>query len=103
MTLKKQYLKSKPECTVTFVLPKEIANGAKKVVLIGDFNDWDSKGIKLTKKKDGSFSKQVNLPVGNEYAYRYLIDGEKWENDGLADYYVASPISNEENGVVVIQ
>ena len=102
MTLKKQYLKSKPECKVTFVLSKEIANGAKKVVLVGDFNEWDSKGIKMTKKKDGSFSKQLNLPVGKEFAYRYLIDGKKWENDGEADYYVSSPISNEENGVVSV-
>lgn len=102
MSLKKQYLKSKPECKVTFVLPKEIANGAKKVFLTGEFNDWDTEGIKLSKKKDGSFAKQINLPVGNEFEYRYLIDGEVWENDGYADYYVASPVSEEENGVVVV-
>ena len=102
MTLKKQYLKSKPECKVTFVVSKEIADGAKKVALAGDFNEWNIKKIQLKKKKDGSFSKQVNLPVGNKFEYRYLLDGKKWVNDDQADYYVPSNVSSEENGVVEV-
>lgn len=99
--MKKQFLKSKPVCKVTFSLPKEAAKEAKKVQVVGDFNNWNvKKGVSLTKLKDGSFKKVVNLDSGKEYQFRYLIDGEKWENDWKADKYIATPYG-EENSVVV--
>ena len=49
MSIKKQYLKSKPEANVTFELPKEAAEGAEKVTLVGDFNDWDKSAVELKK------------------------------------------------------
>ena len=43
----KKFLKSKPVCKATFTLPAEAAQGAKKVFLVGDFNNWDTaEGIK---------------------------------------------------------
>jgi hypothetical protein len=40
MSIKKQFLKSKPVCKVTFRVPEEIGNSAKTAHVVGDFNDW---------------------------------------------------------------
>jgi 1,4-alpha-glucan branching enzyme len=102
MSLKKNYLKSKPVCKVTFKLPKEISQEAKKVALVGEFNDWTAKKAEMRGLKDGSFTKTIDLEVGQEYQFRYLIDEKIWENDREADKYVASGVSSEKNSVVVV-
>jgi hypothetical protein len=96
---KKKYLKSKPECQVTFVLPKDAAPKARKVVLVGDFNDWDMKGIPLKASKD-SFKVTVKLPSNGAYRYRYLIDGSRWENDWCADRYEPNQFGSDDSVVV---
>lgn len=100
MAVAKQFLKSKPLAKVTFELPAEAVNGAKTVALAGEFNNWDPQALK--KQKDGSYKATVELPVGGEYQYRFLLDGTTWENDWAADKYVASGISAEENSVVIL-
>ena len=40
MTIKKQYLKSKPICKVTFKIPAEKGNAAKTAKIVGEFNSW---------------------------------------------------------------
>lgn len=102
MAVAKQFSKSKPVAKVTFVLPAEAVNGAKTVAVAGEFNNWDATSQVLKKQKDGSYKTTVELPVGGEYQYRYILDGTKWENDWAADKYVASGVSNEENSVVVL-
>lgn len=102
MSIKKQYLKSKPLCKVTFSLPKEAVTIAKKVTLVGDFNDWNIKAAPMKKLKDGSFKVTYDLGVGQEYQFRYLIDGKTWENDWSADKYVSSGLSSDDNSVVVL-
>lgn len=101
--IKKQFLKSKPVCKATFTLPTEAAPEAKKVAIIGDFNQWDvNGGVEMKKQKNGIFKAVVELETGKEYQFRYLIDGETWENDWAADKYVASPFGGE-NSVVIAQ
>lgn len=102
MATAKQFLKSKPIAKVTFELPAEAVNGAKAVALVGEFNNWDVSTLTLKKQKDGSYKTTVELPVGGEYQYRYLLDGSKWENDWAADKYVASGVLGVENSVVVL-
>ena len=102
MGIKKQYLKSKPECKVTFTLPKEAVGGAKKVTLVGEFNDWSETNTPLKKMKNGSASTSLNLSAGREYQYRYLLDGKTWENDWQADKYVPSGIPGVDNSVVIL-
>ena len=100
MSLKKKFLKSKPVCKVTFNLSAEVAETATNVVLVGDFNEWDQEnGVVMKQLKNGSFKTTVNLETGKSYEFRYLIDGEKWENDSEADKYIASPYGSE-NSVV---
>jgi 1,4-alpha-glucan branching enzyme len=75
---------------VTFVLPKEAVENAETVAVLGDFNNWQG-GIVLTKQKDGSFKAAVELEKGRSYEYRFLINGEKWENDWAAEAYAPTP------------
>ena len=49
--IEKNYLKTKPECKVKFALPIEQIEGAKKVFLVGDFNNWDESATPMRKQK----------------------------------------------------
>ncbi|GAC32898.1 isoamylase early set domain-containing protein [Paraglaciecola polaris] len=100
MAFKKQYLKSKPVCKVTFKISKEEAKAANSVSVVGDFNDWDKSSTVMKKLKNGSFSASLDLPVEKDYQFRYLLDGKAYENDWQADAYTVSPMSNEENSVI---
>ena len=101
MVTQKKYLKSKPICKATFILPRQVVGEAKSVNIVGDFNQWDVKASPMKKTKDGSFSIGIDLPAGKEYQYRYLIDGTKWENDWSADKYVPSSFGSD-NSVIVV-
>ena len=101
MSFKKQYLKNKPVCKVTFKLPKEAAKSAGKVTIVGEFNHWDTEATPMKKLKDGSFTVTLDLEKDREYQYRYLIDGTRWENDWKADKYVPSG-GGSDNSVVVV-
>jgi 1,4-alpha-glucan branching enzyme len=100
MSIVKKPLKSKPICKVTFRLPRELAHGARKVSLVGEFNNWNPKATPLEQLKSGEFKVTVDLEVGREYQYRYLLDGKVWQNDDDADSYCPSGIGREENSVV---
>jgi 1,4-alpha-glucan branching enzyme len=71
---KKDYLKTKPVCKVTFKLSGNITGEASQVALVGDFNDWDPKATPMKKLKDGDFSVVVNLPI-DKYVPKN-IDGD---------------------------
>ena len=101
MSVEKKYLKSKPICKVKFVAPEPLTKEAKKIYLAGEFNDWNYEDTLLKKQKNGSFAATLDLGVGEEYQYRYVLDGERWENDHDADKYVPSDVGVE-NSVVVI-
>jgi len=102
MSIKKQYLKTKSVCKVTFTLPKDIAGSAGSVYIVGEFNGWDANSHPMKLQKDGSFNLSINLEKGREYQYRYLLNGSTWENDDCADKYVKNPYGNSENSVVVV-
>jgi 1,4-alpha-glucan branching enzyme len=96
--LKKQYLKTKPICKVTFVLPESIK--AENAYVVGDFNGWKETRTPMHKQKDGHFAVTLDLEKGCEYQYRYLVNGTEWHNDWSADKYVPNPFSGD-NSVVV--
>jgi 1,4-alpha-glucan branching enzyme len=98
MSLKKQYFKTKSVGKVTFEYANE---NAKKINLIGDFNNWDKNGIPMKKKKSGEFSIAVELEKGKEYQFKYLIDGNEWDNDMEADKFVMNEFQGE-NSVVIV-
>ena len=102
MAFKKQYLKSKAVCKVTFKLSKEQALSAHSVRLVGDFNEWDISSAPMKKLKDGSFTTTVNLANDSQYEFRYLLDDRAWENDWDADAYIPSSVASTDNSVVQV-
>ena len=97
--IKKQFLKSKPVCKATFTFPAEAAPEATKVEIVGDFNNWNTQEAVTMKKQKDVFKAVVELETGKEYQFRYLIDGQAWENDWEADAYVSTPFGVD-NSVV---
>ena len=101
MSLRKQYRKTDGLCTVTFSLPKAGVASVRTVNVVGDFNGWNKHGCPMKKQKNGSFAGSITLATGREYQFRYLLDGERWENDWRADNYVANEYGGE-NSVVIV-
>jgi len=100
MSIKKQFLKSKPVCKVTFELDATLIDGAETVAVLGDFNNWNPSVNEMTKLKNGTFKTTIDLESQKEYAFRYLVDGNKWINDDNADKFVAAGIASEQNSVI---
>ena len=99
--MKKTFSKTNPTCKVTFTFPLEASEGAKKMVLVGDFNEWNHDGINMTKSaKEGQFKKTLELETGKNYEFRYLSSEGAWFNDHSADTYCASCFEGFENSVV---
>ncbi|MFP4030713.1 MAG: isoamylase early set domain-containing protein [Desulfococcaceae bacterium] len=100
MPVKKQFLKSRPICKVTFRLPKEEAEGADSAFLVGDFNDWEEQSTPMKTLKSGDFTVTVDLETGREYHYRFKLPGDRWKSDPEAESYAPSPFPGVENSVV---
>ena len=97
--LKKQYTKDKKTCKVTFALPDDV--NASNVQLYGDFTKWEKEPVKMKRYKDGNFKASVTLKARKNYRFRYLLDGERWENDWQADAYVPNEFGSEDSIVKV--
>ena len=102
MSVKKQYLKRKPVCKVTFRLNKKQAKSARTVHIVGEFNNWNVSSTPMKKVRKGAFHTVIDLEKGREYQFRYLLDGTNWVNDSDADRYVPTPYGDAENCVVVV-
>jgi len=98
---KKLYLKNRPVCKVTFRLPGEAVPEARAVSLVGDFNNWDAGALPMRRLKNGSFTATLSLEAGKDYCFRYLIDGQKWENDWRADRYIKNSFGTDDSVVAV--
>jgi 1,4-alpha-glucan branching enzyme len=96
---RKTYSKGGKTCRVTFELPAEI--GAAAVHLSGDFNDWSKQATPLVRRKDGRFSVSLSLRSERSYRYKFLIDGDTWENDWQADAYVPNGFGGEDSVISV--
>ncbi|MCB0460106.1 MAG: isoamylase early set domain-containing protein [Flavobacteriaceae bacterium] len=96
MSITKQYLKSKPVCKVTFTVSEP---DAKKVSVVGDFNNWKANADVLKKLKNGSFKGTIDLEKDKSYEFRYLVDGE-YKNDEQADSYVWNDYAGTDNSVI---
>jgi 1,4-alpha-glucan branching enzyme len=67
---------------------KFCAPGAKKVNLVGSFNNWDTSARVLRRDAKDIWKTSMLLTPGT-YEYRYVVDG-KWQNDAEAE-----KVSNE--------
>ncbi len=82
---------------VEFVLPASA--GAERAAVLGEFTAWTP--VDMDPVGDGSFTLAVELPIGNSYRFRYLIDGIIWDNDWTADGYEPNPYGGEDSVVRV--
>jgi 1,4-alpha-glucan branching enzyme len=96
---KTSYAKTSRKCKVTFELPPEVR--AASAAVVGDFNGWSPHATTMTRRKDGRFSTTLTLESGREYRYRFLLDGERWENDWQAHAYVVNEFGSEDSVVKV--
>jgi 1,4-alpha-glucan branching enzyme len=96
---KKTYGKTAKSCKVTFELPAEVK--AETASVCGDFNDWDPQAHPMVRRKDGRFSTTMVLPANRSYRYRFLLDGERWENDWDAESYILNSYGTEDSLIMV--
>lgn len=99
MPLIKKPSKDGKTVTVCFCLPEESAEGARRLFLAGEFNDWKPAPMRKAK---GLFSLNVKLPAGASYQYRFVTPDDVWLNDPEADCYVFSPFARADNSVVML-
>lgn len=59
------------------------APGAESVVLVGDFNDWDTAATPLQPAGSGTWLVTVPLLPGR-YRYGFVVDGDRWLADPTA-------------------
>lgn len=63
------------------VLLRLAAPASSRVVVVGDFNDWDPAGTPLRPSGDqGVWTVELRLKPGR-YHYTFLIDGRRWAGD----------------------
>ena len=84
---------------ITFTLPADVE--ADTVALCGEFNQWSVGDIQLERDRDGVWRAVVALEPGRSYRYRYLLDGERWENASDAGQYVANPFGSVDSVISV--
>ena len=97
--LRKNYSKTGRTCRVTFKIPADV--NAETASLCGEFNHWDRNSGMMKQLKDGSFSITISLEPGRNYRFRYLINGERWENDWAADDYLPNSYGSEDSVIRV--
>jgi len=102
MSIKKQFLKTRPVCKVTFRLTKEDAENAASAHITGEFNGWAKPGMPMKALKNGDFTVTLDLEKDKDYQFRYLIDNERWINEKEADKYVDSGFMDSDNSVVSV-
>jgi len=98
MSIKKQFVKTKPVCKVTFSVH---AKDADEVAVVGDFNNWNPKEGVLNKLKNGTFKGAFNLGKDAEYEFKYVIDGA-FVNETEADFFKWNEFAGSENGVLLV-
>ena len=80
---------------VTFEV--DAAVRADRANLCGEFNSWATDAHPMERKPDGGFEVTLSLEPGRAYRFRYLLDGERWENDWAADAYAPNEFGGDDS------
>ncbi len=96
MSVKKQFVKTKPVCKVTFSVEAKEANIAS---VVGEFNNWNQSAGGLSKLKNGTFKGVFELPKDACYEFKYVIDGN-FVNEPESDSFKWNEFAGAENGVL---
>ena len=79
--VQKTDFKTKDYCKVKFAFKPE---NAEIVEILGLNSDWQN-AIVMSRKKDGTFSADVNLPRDSKHEFKYLVNETIWLNEPEAD------------------
>ena len=93
----KTYYKTKDYCKVKFSFTNE---NAETIEILGLNSDWQ-KSIIMSKKKDGTFSADINLPKDSKHEFKYLVNQTEWINEPEADTEVPNEFGGS-NSVIVL-
>ena len=98
MSIKKQFVKTKPVCKVTFSVEEKEVN---KVAVVGDFNNWNAEESALSKLKNGTFKGAFDVAKDNTFEFKYIVDGT-YINENQEDSYRWNSYANAENSVLEV-
>jgi 1,4-alpha-glucan branching enzyme len=98
MSIKKQFIKTKAICKVTFTVDAKEANEAS---VVGDFNNWNPSEGELSKLKNGTFKGIFDVNKDAAYEFKYFIDGV-FVNETEADSYKWNEFAGAENSVLEV-
>lgn len=95
--VQKTYFKTKDYCKVKFSFKVE---NAETIEILGLNSNWENSVI-MSRKKDGTFSADVNLPKDSKHEFKYLVNETQWINDPEADSQEPN-VYGGTNSVVII-
>ena len=95
--VQKTYYKTKDYCKVKFSFKSD---EAETIAIVGLNSDWKN-SVTMSRKKDGSFSADVNLPKDSIHQFKYLVNETLWLNDPEADKEVPNEFGGS-NSVIVV-
>ena len=93
--LARKYSQDGKTCLVPFSLPNQV--NAKVAHLYGDFTEWEKSPKEISSQEDAGFSITLSLNAGHDYCFRYVLDGQRWENDWAAEAYIPNPFGTEDS------
>ena len=88
---------AKGRASVTFTLDPGV--GAQIAAVCGEWNDWSADADVMRRDAEGRFSVTVDLEAGRAYRFRYLLDGQRWDNDWAADAYLPNGFGGDDSAV----
>ncbi len=89
----KKKLSEEPKPKTKKVQFKLLAPEAKRVFLVGDFNNWDVDNLPMKKTNKGTWEASFALPPGR-HEYRFWVDGV-WYDDPNAQERVENPFGSQ--------
>ena len=88
---------AKGKARVTFTVDPRV--GAQAAAVCGEWNEWSADADAMHRDAEGGFSVTVDLDAGRAYRFRYLLDGQRWDNDWAADAYETNDFGGDDSVV----
>ncbi|HSF85406.1 MAG TPA: isoamylase early set domain-containing protein [Acidimicrobiia bacterium] len=82
--LTKRFFKTKNEVEVTFQVDRP---DVETVEWVAEATGWEPVQMKRANRGKGPHKLRVRLPKEAAIQFRYIFDGQSWENDEAADAY----------------
>lgn len=88
----KRFFKTRDEVEVTFEVT---AAGIRSAALVTDRHGWQPQPMTRTARGRGAFGIKVRFDKDEPVQFRYLLDGDRWENDEAADAYWPNALGSD--------